>query len=410
MHLTRDAIRALLTARSGEPLPEHAERCPECSAVASEVALDLGLDDELAWSLASLPELPADTGIDPLEEHARDRLRRGASAAELVRDPRLASEAGLLALLHAAHPLLDVEPARLRGIAEAVLAPGLPDAVTVVAFRELANAQRRTGDLAGALSSIERGREAASRLVVSEHELAIFDYIEATVLQDQSRPSEARALAIRALATFNRFGDTRRALYARLILAVVDCESGAFESARETFLSVAPPLARLGDRAASLGAILNAGDCSRQLHDLVSARRCFLEAKAGYLELGLEAPLLTIDWVLARIALEEGRPDEAEQAFLAVARAHDARGMRLDAALARLDLVELYRGTGRHDAAVALTRELASVFAAAGARGRLADALTILREAAERGATLDGPLREVREALASTTSSSFFHS
>lgn len=410
MHLTREAIRMLFTERSGGPLPGHVGSCPACSAAANEVALDLGLGDELAWRLASLPELPADTGIDPLEEHARKLLGRGASGTELVRDPRLASDAGLFALLHASHPLLDVDPARLRTIAEAVLALDPPDAVAVVALRELANARRRTGDLAGALSSIALGRAAANRLVVSEHELAIFDYIEAIVRVDQSELASARALAERALPTFMRFGDTRRSLYARLALGGIDYETGAFEAARERFLEVAPPLATLGDRAASLGAILNAGDCSRQLHDLVAARRCFLEARSGYLELGLEAPLLTIDWVLARIALEEGRPAEAEQAFLAVALGHDARGMKLDAALTRLDLVELYRGTGRQDDAVALTRELASVFAAAGARGRLADALTILREAAESGATLEGPLREAREALVSAPSSTFFHS
>ncbi|MGK2856347.1 MAG: tetratricopeptide repeat protein [Thermoanaerobaculia bacterium] len=408
MHLTRDAIRMLLTERAGEPLPEHVDRCPACSAAAGEVVLDLGLDDELAWKLASLPELPACTDIDPLEVHVRELLGRGASGVELVRDPRLASDAGLFALLHASHSLLSVDPARLRAIAEAVLALDPPDAVTVVALRELANAQRRTGDLAGALSSIERGREAANRLVVSEHELAIFDYIEAIVRVDQSELASARALAERALPTFRRFGDTRRALYAHLALGGIDYETGAFEAARERFLEIAPPLAKLGDHAASLDAILNAGDCSRQLHDLVAARRCFLEAKAGYVELGLQTPLLTIDWVLARIALEEGHLDEAEQTFLAVARGHDLRGMKLDAALTRLDLVELYRGSGRQDDAVALTRELASVFAVAGARGRLADALTILREAAESGAMLDEPLREAREALVSAPSTSFF--
>ncbi|MBI2215040.1 MAG: hypothetical protein HYU52_15435 [Acidobacteria bacterium] len=407
MHLTRGAILALMTERAGEPLHDHLLTCNECGAIADDIALDFGLDDDLAWELAKLPEIPRENGEDALGAHALDLLTRGTAAAELVRDPRLEGDDGMLALLRAAHPLLNVDPPRLRDIAEAVIALAPPDSVAVVALREHANALRRTGDLPGALASIEKGRVVASRLVVSDHELAIFDYIEATVLGDQSRPSEARALAAHALVTLRRFGDTRRALCVQLLLGGLEYDAGSFESARAIFQSVAAPLAELGDRAASLGAILNAGDCSRQLHDLDAARSDFLEARAGYLELGLETPLLAIDWVLARIALEEGRYDEAERALYAVARGHDARGMKLDAALTRLDLVDLFRLTDRQDDAVALARELASVFAAAGARGRLADALTILRDAAERGSPLDEPLREAREALATAPASIF---
>jgi tetratricopeptide (TPR) repeat protein len=409
MHLTRATIRALLSDRAGSGLPDHLVTCPACGAVADEVALDLGLDDELAWQLAELPELPREERKDDLAAAASDLVAGNVAADELARDSRFAGEDGQLALLRAAHALLNVSPPRLREIADAVLATGPGDAVRVVVLRERANAQRRTGDLAGALESVGRGREAASRLVVSEHELAIFDYIEATVLGDQSRPAEARGLAERALAVFKRFGDTRRALYAQLMLGAIDYEEGAFESARELFRSVAAPLAKLGDRSTSLFSIQNAGNCSLQLHDLAAARRHFLEAKAGYEELGLATPLLSIEWLLGRVALAEGRHDDAERTLLAVAREHDARGMKLDAALTRLDLVELYRGTERNDDAVALARELASVFASAGARGRLADALEILREAAESGATLDEPLREAREAL-STASAASFHS
>ena len=74
-------------------------------------------------------------------------------------------------------------------------------------------------------------------------------------------------------------------------------------------------------------------------------------------------------------------------------------GLKLDAALARLELVEMLQRNERRDEAVAITRSLASVFASAGARGRLADALTILRESTERGWSLDKPLREAREAI-----------
>lgn len=407
MHLTRDEIVAALTAAGNEAASSHLATCSSCSAVADDVALDLGLDDELAWQLARLPELPRDDRPADLEAFAGELLARGIAAGELVRDPRLAGEEGLAALLRASHVLLNVEPVRLRELADAVLAVKPSDAVRVVALRELANAQRRTGDLAGALSSIERGRETALRLATSEHESAIFDYIEAVVLVDRSRLTEARALAERALVTFRRFGDTRRELYARLALGGIDYEVGALESARAAFLSLAEPLARLGDRAASLSVIQNAGDCSLQLHDLDAARRQFLEAKEGYEELGLTTPLLSIDWLLGRVAVGEGRYDDAEEAFVAVAQGHDMRGMKLDAALTRLDLVDLYRTTGRQDDAIALARGLASVFAAAGARGRLADALTVLREAVEHGATLDEPLREAREALAAAPPSAF---
>ncbi len=403
MHLTRDAIRTLLTEPARNPAPDHLALCTACGAIADEIALELGLDDALAWDLARLPEIPPDEGASELEMYATERLFVGGSGSELADDPRLGTDDGQLALLRASHALLIVDASRLRDIADAVLAGNRSDAVAVVALRERANALRRMGELPEALATVARGREVAGRLIVSEHELAIFDYIEATVLSDQSLHAPARELATRALATFTRYGDTRRALYSRLLLGAIEYESGAFSEARAIFQSLAAPLAAIGDRAAAVAVVQNAGDCSLQLKDLAPARRDLLAAELGYQQLGLTAEALSVKWLLGRVALEEGRYGDAELVLRAVAAEHDARALKLDAALARLDLVDLFGRTGRTGEAIELARTLASAFAAAGARGRLADAMAILREAVERGEAFDVHLREVREALSEAT-------
>lgn len=401
MHLTRDEIRALLSSGTPGAAREHLDRCAACNGVADSVALDLALDDDLAWELARLPELPRVPAEDDLEARAAELIAAGTAPARLAADPSFGSEEGALAMLRAAHPLLNVDPARLRDVADAVLAAPRPDAVTVVALRERANALRRTGDLAGALDSIARGREAASRLTVSDHELAIFDYVEATVESDRGRSTEARALASRALEGFERFGDARRAAFARNALAALDYDAGSFESARDAFRELADRLRKLGDRAAAAALVQNAGDCSLRLGDTLAARRDLGAAKREYEALGLHAEALSIAWLLARTALAEGRSDEAEAMLRDVAEAHDARELRLDAALARLDLVELLASSGRRGEAAEIARAIASVFAATGARGRLAEALDVLRQAAESGAALDEPLREARGVISS---------
>ncbi|MGK2859700.1 MAG: hypothetical protein ACSLFQ_21085 [Thermoanaerobaculia bacterium] len=412
MHLTSEAIRALLTTRDAEQSSDHLFDCPTCSVVADEIALDLGLDDPLAWALAELPDLPLDEPAAALAAYATDTVASGLTAAELVRDARFETQEGLLALLHASHHLLDIDPLKLRNIADAVLgAAGLAaspcDAVTAVALRERANALRRLGELPESLASIARGRAVARRLVVSEHELAIFDYIEATVLADQSCPHAARRLTQQALAVFARYGDTRRALCARLLLGALDYQMGAFDAARAVFRSLAAPFADAGDPAASVGTLHNAGDCSLQLKELETARRELVAAERGYREHGRTTEVLRGPWLRARVAMEEHAYDDAERALDAVATAFDATGLTLDAALARLDLVDLFQRTDRREDASALARALAAVFAAAGAQGRLADALAILREAVQRGWTLDEYLREAREAVSEEISVSY---
>ncbi|MFA6958240.1 MAG: hypothetical protein WC538_20420 [Thermoanaerobaculia bacterium] len=404
MHLTRDAIRSMLTGSDGGPMSKHLFACPTCSAVADEVAFDLGMCEPLAWELAALPELPRVEPSLAFDSWLHERLASGVAVAEFLREPRIASEEGLLALLRAAHALLNVDPVRLRELADGVLdVTELPeaksDAVVVVALREKANALRRIGELPECLATIARGREAAMRLVVSEHELAIFDYIEALVCLDQSAVDRARTLGTRALAVFSRFGDTRRELYVRQLLGFVEHVTGSLAVARDVYRSIAPGLAALGDSAGAAGAIQNAGTCSAELGELVSARAEIEDAALRYAELGLTTESLRARWALAHVALRESRDAGAERELAAIADALEVHGLSLDAALARLDLVELYRRTDRGGIAAELVRSVASVFAAAGARGQLAEAMTLLRDAAENGTTLDEPLRIAREAV-----------
>lgn len=404
MHLTREEIQTLLFADASGAATNHLDACPTCGTLANEVTLELGLHDGLTWDLAELPELPREPEEGKFDAHARALIAERLEPSALDGDPLLDTDDGMLALLRAAHGLLGVEPARLRDIADAVLVASRSSVVTVVALRERANALRRTGDLTGAIDSITRGRDAAQRLVVSDHELAIFDYIESTVRSDQGRATEARELATRSLATFDRFGDTRRALYARMVLAALDYDAGAFESARATFHSLAAPLRRLGDRAAAASVVQNAGDCSLRLGDTAPARRDLTAAREEYEAMGASAEALSISWLLARVALAEGRHDDAEEMLREVADAHDARELRLDAALARLDLVELLATTGSRDEAARIARTIAGVFATAEARGPLAEAMALLREAVESGIALEDRLREVRGVIAALKS------
>ena len=79
MHLTRDAIRELLTADAGRAPAEHLYVCPSCATIADEIALEVDHADAHRGVLQHLGQhvhtglnlAAQQVGLDGLDHHRR---------------------------------------------------------------------------------------------------------------------------------------------------------------------------------------------------------------------------------------------------------------------------------------------------------------------------------------------------
>jgi tetratricopeptide (TPR) repeat protein len=377
-HPTPIEIETTRLAGEPDPIAAHVASCPDCMETARMID---ALGDPLTWDLAALPD---DPGLDATGYEGEPILREIEATERLRHADPAAAVVSCDALLRRPECRPETDGGRH---------------LSVLVLRERANALRVLGELGAALETVARARELAGDLVVADYECAVLDYVEATVRFEREELAAATALARRAGATLDLYGDAARAGKARLLTAAVSYKRGDFDAARAQFIALLQPNDRDLGAAMTAGLLHNLADCEVRLGYHAEARAHAARAGAHYRELGMTTELVRLSWLEARMALAAGEIHRAEAAYRETeARFRDA-GLELDAALVALELVELCAGEGRREEAVALATRLATVFATAGTRMSLATTLAALRDAAARGEDLTAPVSVARATI-----------
>jgi hypothetical protein len=99
--------------------------------------------------------------------------------------------------------------------------------------------------------------------------------------------------------------------------------------------------------------------------------------------------------VEGRIARREGRPVDAEAAFVEVQQGFAARGLGYDAALVALDLAALYAAQGRSAEVARLAAGMIAIFRSCDVDRETIAALAVFRRAAEMEAVTVEMLRDI---------------
>lgn len=339
-------------------------------------------------------------------------LRHPAARRELLvrnsarfRRPMLAEQ--LVAESHRAgfsEPAQSVELARLAVlVAEAVCADGAlgeeaRNSLTAKTWSQHGNALRVVGDLAGAELQIARALdllEAPGGVTWLDRALVL--YRLAALRKEQRRFEEAVELLDRVGAIYRKLG--QRSLLARTLRkkAMVLGEAGEPEAeialyhrALELIDQQEEPWDFLLARHNLICAL---SDCGR----FREAFALLFHTRPLYLKHGTPLTLLNMRWLEGAIALGLGRLDQAEAAFSEVRTKYLEMSLELDAALAALNLAEVYAKRGRAAEVRALAEEVLEVFASRRIHREALAALSMLAEAARAETAQASLVREVSD-------------
>lgn len=221
-------------------------------------------------------------------------------------------------------------------------------------------------------------------------------WVEAALRRDQRRFAQAISLLRRAARLLAELGEHASLLTVEASLAIAQYYSG---SVREALAQSAKSLARPGSGESPAQLFFLVHNFALYAADLglISVTFRILNATHHLYE-RFSTPLtnLRLEWLLARLHVQVGRPDLAVSLFQQVRAGFLERGLPYDAALASLDLALLYAQRRQLTPMAELAWEMYPVFAALDLPGEASAALLLFADAARAyGANLE----MVREAL-----------
>jgi tetratricopeptide (TPR) repeat protein len=277
-------------------------------------------------------------------------------------------------------------------------APLLED-IQARAWCYLANARRLLADLRGAELAFQAAESHLAHGTGERLERARLLDLKASLRTNQGRYGEAIGLLNRAAAIYQRA--QQRHLLGRVLLnkGHVCIWSGDHETAtallRQGLALVEP------ERDPKLVAIAyhNLAYVLNEMGQPREALALVTRARLLYLELGDRYHLTRLQFTEGKIALNLGRLDQAEGMLREVRRSFVETGMVHDAALASLDLAQVYAQQGRHAEIRVLSEELLPICQSRDLRREALAALILFRQAAEAGAVTLALAQEVSAQL-----------
>jgi tetratricopeptide (TPR) repeat protein len=122
-------------------------------------------------------------------------------------------------------------------------------------------------------------------------------------------------------------------------------------------------------------------------------------ARLLYLELGDSFCLIRLQYTEGKIALNLGRLEQAEGMLREVRKSFVEKGMVHDAALASMDLAQVYARQGRHGEIRTVSEELLPIFQARDLQREALAALILFQRAAEADAVTLALVRDIAAKL-----------
>lgn len=407
-HRTDAELLSLRMRSDGARLPLDVLICETCSAKLAETdAFVAALLDPATWKHAN--RAPA-SGLAALRREAEDREHRVTSADEVMTRLRMLPSTDWITRI-APHEKTEELTRRLidAAVGELDRSPNTTLAILDLAedctsnfdstaaaeyrseiWKNRANAFGVRADYKAALRATDKAARYTILWPTGRYALGQIIYTRGVILFKMGQYQNAIEAADAAITYLAEFGDRQRIAYAKSLKASASTEAGRLDESIAAYADLRPELEQLGDTFGLAMLTANTATVSLRLNKLRAARRFALEAQQRFIDLGLTAHVVRMQWVLGSISAREGEGDEAVAQLRTVADSFDALSMFGDAARAKLDIAEELLRQERWKEAAGEAREAAETFAANDSRTHLAAALAFLREAAERReATVD---------------------
>ncbi|MEA2562868.1 MAG: MalT-like region [Acidobacteriota bacterium] len=250
------------------------------------------------------------------------------------------------------------------------------------AWAQLGNALRISSDHDGAGQAFETATELLDPVRVTPHEIARVLDFEASLRRDQRRFAEATRLMDRVIAIYRKLG--QRSLLGRSLQqkSLICGESGDSDGeiallrrALELLNPEEEPRIFLAARHNLISALCESGR-PREAFALL------FHSRPLYLKQGDRLNLLRLRWVEGAVSRGLQRYEQAAVAFREVREAFLELGLDYDAALASLDLAEIYATQGRTADVRRLADEMLEVFRSRKIHREAMGALSVLQKAA----------------------------
>lgn len=269
-----------------------------------------------------------------------------------------------------------------------------------LSLRERANALRYLGRFTEALQALDSAEELFdSSPAADPHDIAIVQYIRATVFVEIDRLDEARLLSSQAARMFRRYGDRPRELAALLSKATALHFAGRNVEAVAVYELVAGKARTEGSRSLLAHALNDAAAAYLEIAKLDKAESSLVEALVIFDELDLATERARVAWSLGVIQLRRGEL-AAGAAQLDTARAELQRlGLVNDHALATLDWAFARLAIGEPADVAAACKAIVIRFESEGMMKNARIALAHLHEALAAGSATPSLVSEVRRYL-----------
>ncbi|MEO6260473.1 MAG: hypothetical protein ABIP63_08985, partial [Thermoanaerobaculia bacterium] len=221
--------------------------------------------------------------------------------------------------------------------------------------------------------------------------------MRAIVIRLNNREKEAASFAGRAADEFQRFGDDRRYVSARMTEAGFLADACLFREALEAFEKLRPCESTMEPLTFGI-LLLNRAIAHREVGDFDRSEACFVQAVRIFEQIGAMALVSRAHWHLARLLM---RQTEYQRALPLLDRLRDEfreMGMPHEVAYVSVDMAECLLLLNRSAEVVDLCRSAMSFFETAGltsGKGAMT-ALAYLRESAATGRLTGEHLSDVR--------------
>jgi tetratricopeptide (TPR) repeat protein len=428
-HYTEDELSAYALRPDAiddrEGVEQHVAVCGDCRNTLDVIeAFDMALQDPVPWemseSMAVRREAPP-----ALLDHARAIAAADARARELVLplvdsairfraariddDPRFHTLAVIRLLCKVANGMHERQPQF--GLVLADTALNIADRLSAsqeaqsawcvgTAWKERANALRYLGRFKEADEALDRAEESfESDDHVEPFDLAIVQYVRATLYCQMERFDEAISLGQSAADTFHLYGDTRRYLSSLLVEGLGYYSANRDRESAEIMERVAA-LARGAREMDLLGrALLNAANSYTRLRDYAKASSYYADAISVMDDLDLPTESARLNWAMGALNIEQGNYDSGIRGLERSRIQLQQLGMSNDAALATLDLVAGLLAAEQPERVPELCRAITLTFSSEGMMRNAKKALAYLTEAVTSGDATPESVRHVRAFL-----------
>lgn len=429
-HYDDEKIISFLGSASPAASDPHLRSCRRCSAALDEyrtIATSLG-DDEVWQDFAASSDIPSASTIGVLRgaslQMEREDVEANGFLVSMLAAPREwwgnqirchpgHRTAGMVrALVAASDRAIDTMPpdaVELGALAVEIANELDPKSYVSdevmrlrgVAARQYAFALFFVGQFPQARVAVGRSRQALEQCAVNEYDLARLDIVASMTARALEESDEALTLARSSRRALTVIGDRERTAAAAMTESAILFKLGRSREALPILLPLAEQLESL--HSDTQGRLLaNLALCYREIGEVEQALHTYqLSAEAFAESNGVGTEILRVEWNIVSLLLNAGRGREAESRILKIVSGFERFGMASEAAMASLDLAEIWLASERYNDVEQVCRKAISYFETAGVSYGAAarTALAYLQEAAHSRRATPTVVRHVRKYL-----------